>query len=42
MALKSRDIPLILGTMLVISTSYVLANLVADILYTFFNPRIRY
>lgn len=41
-AINNRDLPLILGTMLVISASYVLANLAADVLYTFFNPRIRY
>ena len=41
-AINTRDLPLILGTMLVISSCYVLANLVADVMYTFFNPRIRY
>ena len=41
-AINNRDLPLILGTMLVISSCYVLANLIADVMYTFFNPRIRY
>jgi peptide/nickel transport system permease protein len=42
MAIKFRDVPLILATMIVISSAYVLANLVADILYTQLNPRIKY
>ncbi len=41
-AIKFRDIPLILATMVVISSSYVFANLAADILYTQLNPRIKY
>jgi len=42
MAIKYRDVPLILATMIVISSAYVLANLAADILYTQLNPRIKY
>ena len=41
-AIKYRDIPLILATMIVISSAYVFANLAADILYTQLNPRIKY
>jgi len=41
-AIKNRDVPLILGTMVVISSAYVLANLFADVMYAFFNPRIKY
>ncbi len=41
-AINNRDIPFILGTMLVIAGAYVLANFAADILYSVFNPRIRY
>ncbi len=41
-AIKFRDIPLILATMVVISSAYVFANLAADILYTQLNPRIKY
>ncbi len=41
-AIMQRDVPLMLSTMLVISGSYVFANLVADILYAVFNPRVRY
>ncbi len=40
-AILTRDIPTMLGTMLVISAGYVLANFVADILYSILNPRIR-
>lgn len=42
MAIKYRDIPLILSTMLVVSGGYVFANFFADVLYIFLNPRIRY
>ena len=41
-AIKFRDIPLILATMVVISSAYVFANLAADILYSQLNPRIKY
>ncbi len=41
-AIKYRDVPLILATMIVISSAYVFANLAADILYTQLNPRIKY
>jgi len=40
-AILTRDIPTMLGTMLVVSAGYVLANLVADILYSILNPRIK-
>ena len=40
-AILTRDIPTMLGTMLVISAGYVLANFVADILYSALNPRVR-
>ncbi|MCK4417715.1 MAG: ABC transporter permease [Candidatus Latescibacteria bacterium] len=41
-AINNRDTPLILGTMLIIAGAYVLANFIADILYSVFNPRIEY
>ncbi|MQY76298.1 MAG: ABC transporter permease subunit [Spirochaeta sp.] len=41
-AINNRDIPLILGTMIIIAGAYVLANFVADILYSVVNPRIKY
>ena len=41
-AILQRDYPLIQGLVLVFSASYVLANLLVDISYTFLDPRIRY
>jgi peptide/nickel transport system permease protein len=41
-ALQKRDFPLIQGIILVVSTTYVLVNLVIDILYTAIDPRILY
>ncbi len=37
-----RDYPVIQGIVLLTSTVYVLINLVIDLLYTVFDPRIRY
>ena len=39
-AIITRDIPTMLGTMLVVSGGYVFANLVADLLYSVLNPRV--
>jgi peptide/nickel transport system permease protein len=41
-AIERRDLPLIQATILVITAIYCLANLIADLLYAYFNPRIRY
>lgn len=41
-AILRRDYPLIQGVVLVFSATYVLINLVVDILYTLLDPRIRY
>lgn len=41
-AIERHDLPLIQATILVIAAIYALANLTADLLYAFFNPRIRY
>ncbi|HQJ24585.1 MAG TPA: ABC transporter permease [Bacillota bacterium] len=41
-AVKFRDIPLIQGTVLVFSISFVLVMLVVDMLYVLVDPRIRY
>lgn len=41
-AIERRDLPLIQATILVITAIYCVANLVADLLYAYFNPRIRY
>lgn len=39
-AFAKRDFPLIQGIVLVVATSYVLVNLVVDILYAFLDPRV--
>ncbi|MGQ0572053.1 MAG: ABC transporter permease [Armatimonadota bacterium] len=39
---SSLDFPAIMGTALVIGTTYILINLVVDLLYAVVNPRIRY
>lgn len=41
-AAENTDIPLVLGTTLVISIATVLGSLVADVLYVVVDPRIRY
>ena len=41
-SILSRDYPVIQGVVLVFSLGYVLVNLIVDILYTLFDPRIRY
>ncbi len=41
-AIQRRDLPLIQATILVVTSVYCLANLAADLLYAYFNPRIRY
>jgi peptide/nickel transport system permease protein len=40
-AFQSRDYPLIQGVVLWISMSYVLINLIVDILYSVLDPRVR-
>ncbi len=40
-AFAKRDFPLIQGVVLVVATSYVLVNLVVDILYAFLDPRVK-
>lgn len=39
-AIQSRDYPLVQGSVLVIATTYVLANTLADMAYSWANPRI--
>jgi ABC-type dipeptide/oligopeptide/nickel transport system permease component len=39
-AFAKRDFPLIQGIVLVVATSYVLVNLLVDILYAFLDPRV--
>lgn len=41
-AIENRDIPLLQILILIIATSYMVANLVADIVYTRLDPRIEY
>lgn len=41
-AIQSRDFPVVQGAVLVIAVSFVLVNLVVDVLYAFIDPRIRY
>ncbi len=38
----ARDFPVLLGIMIVVSLTVVLANLVTDLLYAYVDPRIRY
>ena len=41
-AVLARDYPVIQGLILLFSFTYILINLLVDILYTVFDPRIRY
>ena len=41
-AIARRDYPVIMGTVLIFATTFVVTNLILDILYVFFDPRIRY
>src|ERR1700709_1095694 len=41
-AILRRDYPVIQGVILLFSFTYVLVNLIIDLLYTLFDPRIRY
>jgi peptide/nickel transport system permease protein len=37
-----RDFPVIQSTMMLVAISYVVVNLVVDVLYVYIDPRIRY
>ncbi len=41
-AILARDYPVVQGAMIVLTSSIILANILADILYTVVDPRIRY
>jgi peptide/nickel transport system permease protein len=41
-SLSSRDYPVMLGIFLLVSLAVVIANLVADLVYGWLDPRIRY
>jgi ABC-type dipeptide/oligopeptide/nickel transport system permease component len=40
-AISARDYPLLQGCILVIAVSFVLVNLITDVLYSFIDPRVR-
>lgn len=41
-AVFSRDFPLVMGTVMLISAVFIVLNLIVDLLYGYFDPRIRY
>lgn len=41
-AIKSRDVPLITASLLIITLIYILSSFTTDMLYAYLNPRIRY
>ncbi|MCH8205382.1 MAG: ABC transporter permease [Chloroflexi bacterium] len=41
-AVSNRDFPVIQGVLLIIAVSYVIVNLIIDLSYMYFDPRIRY
>jgi len=41
-AVLARDYPIIQGVILLFSLAYIVINLIVDILYTVFDPRITY
>lgn len=41
-AIEQKDIPMVQAGILCVTAVYAVANLAADLLYAFFNPRIRY
>lgn len=41
-AIERHDLPMIQASILVVAAIYCASNLIADLLYAFFNPRIRY
>jgi peptide/nickel transport system permease protein len=41
-ALRSRDFPMIRGTVIVLAVTFLVVNLIVDISYGFFDPRIRF
>jgi len=42
LSVSQRDIPLVQGLLLVFATSFVVVNLIVDVLYAFLDPRIRH
>lgn len=41
-SILSRDFPVVMGSMIILASSIILANVIADILYVVVDPRIRY
>ena len=41
-AILARDFPVVQGAMLVLTSSIIFANILADVLYAVVDPRIRY
>jgi peptide/nickel transport system permease protein len=41
-AVEARDFPIVQGVILLFSVTYVLVNLLIDLSYPVFDPRIRY
>jgi peptide/nickel transport system permease protein len=41
-AISTRDYPILMGLFIVISVAIVIGNLIADVLYSILDPRIRY
>jgi peptide/nickel transport system permease protein len=41
-AVANRDYPIIQGSILLVGLSYVLINLIVDLLYCYFDPRVKY
>ncbi len=41
-AILVKDFPVVQGTILVIATTYVLANLLVDLAYAWLDPRVRF
>ena len=41
-SIQQRDIPVLQAVILVVAAAYALANLAADLLYAWLNPKIRY
>ena len=39
--IKSKDIPMVMGCVVVMATMFTLVNLVVDIIYSFVDPRIK-
>jgi peptide/nickel transport system permease protein len=40
-ALEKQDFPLLQGAFLLLAVSVIIANLIADLLYTYLDPRVR-